>query len=347
MLHLSKKAAVFAISAIVTAASAAGCAPSSPGAGASNQSAASGKKLQVAYVENFSAHEFYQNIGRGATAEADKLGIDFTIADANSDMNKQISLGETLLAKNIDALIVTPVDAKGVQPLIDEAMAKGIPVITESVKADKQTCYVGIDDFQGGYLDGKFAGQYVKDHNFPTPKALLVGLPALEACVNRTEGFKKGLLELVPDAQIVAEVDGSGMKDKAVQVATDALTAHPDVNLIMGINDDSTLGGVQAYTATGKDPSKLIAFGFGVEGVAAKNALSDPANPYQGGLAMFPENIGKILVDTAVKAANKESVPSDIQVPFDVMTKANVNTYYTKQGDDWLINWDALAKLAS
>lgn len=303
--------------------------------------------LKIAYIVNFASHEFYQNIIKGAQAEADERGVIIEFQDANLDINKQISMGETLLTKGIDALIITPVDAKGVMPLIDQALAANIPVITESVKAENQTCYVGIDDFEGGYLDGKFAGQWLIDANFTDIKCLLVGLPALEACVNRTEGFKKGLLEIIPDAVIAVEVDGQGSKDKAMAVSTDALTANPGVNVIMGINDDSTLGGVQAYLAGGGDPTKLAAFGFGVEGIAAKNELSDSASPYQGGLAMFPENIGRLLVDAAIKAANGETVPTDIQVPFDVMTKDNVSKYYTKNGDSWDIIWSEVLKLGN
>ena len=305
------------------------------------------KNMRVGYIVNFAAHEFYKNIIKGMRDTAEKSGIEIDVVDANQDIAKQISAGENLLAKGIDALIITPVDAKGVMPLIEQAMKEGIPVITESVKAEKQTCYVGIDDFQGGYLDGKYAGEYAKKTNFGTPKVLLVGLPALEACVNRTEGFKKGLLEVIPEAEIVAEVDGQGIKDKAMAVATDALTAHPDINMIMGINDDSTLGAVQAYKAAGMDISKLAAFGFGVEGNAAKNELVDPDSPYQGGLAMFPENIGRICVEMAVKAANGEDIPSDVQVPFDVMNKENVNAYYQKDGDEWNIMWEEVEKLSS
>ncbi|MGI6778128.1 MAG: substrate-binding domain-containing protein [Acetivibrionales bacterium] len=305
------------------------------------------EKIRIGYIVNFAAHEFYKNIIKGQRETAEKLGIEIDVVDANQDIAKQISAGENLLAKKVDALIITPVDAKGVMPLIEQAMKEGIPVITESVKAEKQTCYVGIDDFQGGYLDGKYAGEYIKNNNLETPKALLVGLPALEACVNRTEGFKKGLLEVIPEAEIVAEVDGQGAKDKAMAVATDALTAHPDINMIMGINDDSTLGAVQAYKAAGMDISKLAAFGFGVEGNAAKNELADSDSPYQGGLAMFPENIGKICVEMAVKAVNGEDVPSDVQVPFDVMNKKNVNDYYQKDGDEWMIKWEEVEKLSS
>lgn len=306
--------------------------------------AAKDKKLKIAYIENFAAHEFYENICAGAKNEAEKLGVELMIADGNGDINKQISLGENYLVQDIDALIVTPADATGIAPLIEKAVAAGVPVITESVKAEKQTTYVGIDDFEGGKLVGVFAGNYVKEHNLDVKKCLLVGLPALEACVNRTEGFKEGMLSIIPTAEFV-EVDGQGAKDKAMEVATNALTANPDINLIMGINDDSTLGGIQAYTAQGNDVKDLVAFGFGVEGVAAKNELSNLDSPYMGGLGMFPENIGKILVEKAVAAANKEEMPDTVKVPFDVLNKDNINEYYTQSGDQWFINWNALDNL--
>jgi ABC-type sugar transport system substrate-binding protein len=53
------------------------------------------------------------------------------------------------------------------------------------------------------------------------------------------------------------------LKDRAVQVAADALTANPDVNIIFGINDDSALGGLQAFESQGGDTSQLLVVGFG------------------------------------------------------------------------------------
>lgn len=310
----------------------------------SKDSASGDAKLKMAYIENFASHEFYENICAGAKAEAEDADIELMIADGNGDINKQISLGENYLTQDVDALIVTPADATGITPLVDKAMTDGVPVITESVKADKQTSYIGIDDFEGGRLVGEYAGKYINDNKFKLKKCLLVGLPALEACVNRTEGFKEGLKSVVPDAEFI-EIDGQGAKDKAMQVATNALTANPDINLIMGINDDSTLGAIQAYVTQGGDSKDVIAFGFGVEGVAAKNELNDADSPYMGGLGMFPENIGRLLVQTAAKAASGETVQETVQVPFDVLTKENISTYYTKSGDKWEINWDAIETL--
>jgi ABC-type sugar transport system substrate-binding protein len=305
---------------------------------------AEGEGLKIGYIENFAAHEFYQNVIKGMQETADAAGYTLEVSNADGDVAKQISIGENMLAKDVDVLIVTPVDAAGVMPLIDQATAAGVPVITESVPATSQTCYVGIDDYSAGVIDGKAAGEYAKANGI-TPKLLVVGFPALEVCVDRSEGFKAGLKEVIPEMEVATEVDGQGAKDEAVKVATDAITAHPDVNMIMGINDDSTIGGLLAAESSGLDMSKVCGFGFGVEGIAAKALLADPTSSYKGGLGMFPENIGRLCVEYAAKAANGEEVPVAITVPTAELTSDNVTEYYTQEGTDWIIDWDKVKAL--
>jgi ribose transport system substrate-binding protein len=51
------------------------------------------------------------------------------ITDAGGDINKQIADIEDLLAKGIDALLVTPASPTALVPVIEEAYESGIPVI--------------------------------------------------------------------------------------------------------------------------------------------------------------------------------------------------------------------------
>ena len=113
----------------------------------------------------------------------------------------------------------------------------------------------------------------------------------------------------------------------------------------MGINDDSTIGGLLACEAAGMDMSKVTGFGFGVEGIAAKDLLSDPSSSYKGGLGMFPEMIGKLCVEMAAAAVKGEEVPVAITTPLEVLTNENVTQYYTHEGSDWVINWEVVEKL--
>src|SRR5205809_614792 len=161
------------------------------------------KPTTLGHVTNYLVHEWYQNETKAEKGEAQRFGIDFSINDANLNLQKSLAALDDYVAKKEQAIVFTPVDEKASGPAIQ-----------------------------------------------------------------RAKGHKTGF----PAAKIVS-VDGKGLKDEAVKVSTDALTANRDINVIFGINDDSALGGLQAYRAAGLPDSKVLVAGFGCEGKACKTNL--------------------------------------------------------------------------
>lgn len=305
--------------------------------------AAAAKKIKVGYVVNFMSHEWYQNICKGAKRRAEELGVSLEIADANLDSAKQVAAAENMIAKGVDVLVLTPVDAKALVPVVRQAKNAGIPVITESNVVKGAVTYVGIDNKASGKKAGQWFVQYAKEHNID-PKILIIGLPNFEDCSLRVAGFKEALAESDIKYEIVQEVDGQGLKEQALKVATDALTAHPDINVIFGINDDSTTGGMAAYKAAGLDEDKLVAIGFGFEGAVGREALLGDT-PYKSALAMFPNFVGASLIDAAVKVYNGEKMPAHYETPTIMITKENFDRFYEKVGDTYVMNFEAIREL--
>ena len=305
----------------------------------------SGGGIKMGFIIPFASHEWYANTQKGAQMTADELGYELIVTDCRNDQDTQISQGQAMLAQQVDVLIMAPVDGDGVMPLIDEARDQGIPVVTHAVVAQWQDIFVGTPDWDAGVALGVKAGEYALEKGLDTPNCLLVGLPALPSCVDRSEGFKEGMLSVIPEATFI-DVDGGGNKDTAMPAASDALTGNPNVNTIMGINDDSTLGGVQAYDALGYDMGNLIAWGFGCEGIAAKNEMSNPDSPYKGSLAMFPEYYGRMTVLAARDILDGiEHTNEWLKLPVEVMTIDNLSGFYTQEGDSWNILWPNIEAL--
>jgi ABC-type sugar transport system substrate-binding protein len=300
-------------------------------------------QLKFGYVLNDMSHEWYQNIAKGARARAAELGIDINIADAAMDAAKQVSQLENMLTQGVDVLIITPVDVKALPNIIAEADKAGIPVVTESNVVPGTATYVGIDNVTGGKRAGTWFAEYARANNIE-PRILIVGLPAFEDCRQRVEGFKAGMDAAGLKYTILQEIDGQGSKEISLKVAQDAITAHPDVNVIFGINDNSTTGGMVAYKEAGLDESKLTAIGFGFEGVVGREALLS-GGPYKAAVAMFPDYVGVSVVDAAVKAANKEPLPSHFESGTVVITQENFSQFYTKDGNDYKTNFEAIRSL--
>lgn len=316
---------------------------STPAEGSTAPAPADGAKLKVGYVVNLMSHQWYQNICNGAKARAEELGVELLLADANNDSATQITACENFIASKVDILVVTPVDAKALANVTEQAKAAGIPVITESNRVDNTTTLVGISNETGGQLAGEWFVDYAKKNNID-PKVLLIGTPANEDCRQRVSGFKTALEASGMKYEIKQEVDGKGIKEKAIEVATDALTANPDINVIFGINDDSATGGMQAYKAAGLDESKLTVIGFGFEGSVGQNALMGNT-AYKAALAMFPNYVGVALIDAAVKISEGETLPEHYETPITVMTPDNFSTFYNKVGDGYEMNFEAIRGL--
>ena len=286
------------------------------------------KKLKIGYVINFMSHEWYQNISKSAIARAAELDIELIVADANLDVAAQISKAENMLAQGVDVLILSPVDAKAMGPIVRQAKEVGTHVFTESNPVPGADSYVGIDNHVGGVKAGEWFVEYAKEQGIE-PKILVIGLPNFEDCRQRVDGFKEALEKAGLDYEIVQEVDGQGLKEKAFKVAQDALTANPNINVIYGINDDSTTGGMAAYKAAGLDEEKLTAIGFGFEGTVGQTALTG-ATTYRAALAMFPNFVGGALIDAAVKLAKGEKLPPHYETPTIVLTRDNIDRFYDR-----------------
>ncbi|MDR0518665.1 MAG: substrate-binding domain-containing protein [Clostridiales Family XIII bacterium] len=302
-----------------------------------------GTSFTIGYVCNFMSHEWYQNVTNGAKRRAEELGITLEIADANQDSSQQISFAENFIAKGVDVLALTPVDATTLGPVIEKAKDAGIIVITESNPVGGEYTCVGADNKGAGKQAGEWFGNYGKDNNIDL-KFLLVGFPNFEDCRLRVEGFKEGLEASGAKYSIEQEIDSQGGKEKALQGATDACTANPDINAIFGINDDSTQGGVQGYKAAGLDSSKLSAVGYGLEGVVGREALQDDT-PIVAELAMFPDFVGACIVDASKKAVAGEDLPERYLTPTTMVTKETYGDFYTQEGDAWILDFDAVEAL--
>ena len=100
---------------------------------------------------------------------------------------------------------------------------------------------------------GRNVAKYIKE-NWPADKevnVLTVNLLIAPNCWGRTDGFLFGLLEGGIDYNWVTEVDGLGNLPTSLEVCNDAFIAHPEINVVVGINDDSMFGGFKAAEQLG------------------------------------------------------------------------------------------------
>lgn len=102
-------------------------------------------------------HPFYIELANAMKAEAQREDVTLNISIANQDLNKQLSDVEDFITKEVDAIIISPVDSRGVQAAIIKAEKAGIPVVSVDVAAEgvPVISHVATDNYAGGVEAGR------------------------------------------------------------------------------------------------------------------------------------------------------------------------------------------------
>jgi ribose transport system substrate-binding protein len=202
-------------------------------------------------------HVFYRDLEMGLKNAARERGFNLVITSGDWDLAKQQGQIENFIVQKVAAIIVCPVNSKGIGPAIEKANQAGIPVFTADIKANegRVVSHIASDN----YLGGKLAGEYLAKALSGKGKVAVIDQPIVESAIERVRGFEDVMHES-PGIQIVAKPSGDGVRDKAMKAAEDLLQGYPDLNGIFGINDDSALGALSAIESSGR--KGIVVMGF-------------------------------------------------------------------------------------
>ena len=136
-------------------------------------------------------HPFYVALADAMKEEARKDGVKLDIAIANQDLNKQVSDVEDFISKHVNAIILSPVDSRGVKAAVGKAQKAGIPLITVDIAANgvDVTCHVATDNYAGGVKAGELMAKVLGGKG----KVGIIDYPTVQSVIDRVAGFKKAL----------------------------------------------------------------------------------------------------------------------------------------------------------
>lgn len=253
---------------------------------------------------------------------------------ADSQAANAPALLEGRLLDRVDVLIATALDARFDRTLVDRAVKRGIPVIGESLGSPGMKTVVAVDSYHAGVALGRWSGNFAREH-FHGRANVLDLTYALTNTRARSQGFTVGLREILPEAQVTLSIDAQSRAQTSKQITIDALSVHPEINIIFGINDATAWGAMCACEELGKDPSGLLVVTFGLEGDTLKNSLLASNSFCRAGLAMFPEIIGPVCIQAAIAAFNHKPLARELITPHVILDRESLNHYYAKTAAGW------------
>mgnify|MGYP000874252207 CR=1 FL=1 len=280
------------------------------------------KSINVGAVEKTLANEYWQLLAQGYKSQGTKLGmsVDVQAAQNESDQAGQLSIAESMLAKNYDALLVSPQTNSNLSPAIDKARAAKVPVINvdDALTADSDV-FVGNDQKDNGVNAAKYIAEKIGNSG---QVACIEGQAGVYATTERTAGFKETIAQY-SDIKLVASVTASWDRQKAMDTATTIMNQYPDVKAFYCNNDDMALGVVEAVKSADKLGKVIV---IGTDGIS-EALKSIKAGELTGTVDSFPEKTGEIAMEVAARMIGGQKMPRVITTPQALIDKDNMAKY--------------------
>jgi ribose transport system substrate-binding protein len=246
-------------------------------------------------------HAFYLELADAMKKQAAKENVTLDLSIANQDLSKQISDVEDFISKKVNAIILSPVDSKGVKAAVLKAQAAGIPVITVDIAAAgvNVTSHVATDNYTGGVKAGELMAKVTGGKG----KIGVLHYPSVQSVVDRVEGFKKALAAF-PEMKIVSIQPGI-TRTEALASSQNMLQANPDLVGIFGFGDDAALAALASVKSAGLLKQVKV---VGFDGMAEARTAVDKEPAFVGVIRQYPDQMGAKAVELAVKVLRGGSV---------------------------------------
>ena len=343
--RISRRSAALAAATVAGIALAAcGSSSGSSSTGTSSSASASSgssssKPLNLAYLSFAVENSYDAPMLAAAQAVASDNHATMKVFDANNSPQTQYAqLQDVISSGQYNGIILQPIFGTGLTGLVKEAISKGIKV-------------VNMDQILGPNLSTdapQVAGLSANVTFVPTDIGTKLGMLVVQACqaknlnpckVGYLYDIKASALDVAvygafskaiaadPAVKIVAQGQSFFSPTTGLTAVQDMLTAHPDLNLIVG-SDQGIEGGAQAVQAAHRT-GKVILVGYGASAAALAGVTS---GAWYADVAQAPASEGRLAVQALVAALRTGKSSGGIdpvaQLPDGgVVTKANVSQF--------------------
>jgi ribose transport system substrate-binding protein len=213
------------------------------------------KKWRVMVIPKGTTHEFWKTIHAGALKAAGELGNVEVIWQGplkEDDRTQQIDLVRSAVASGVDGIVLAPLDARALVEPVEQAMAKGIPVVIfdSGLQTTKMVSYVATNNYNGGVLAAKRLGELLKGEGRIILLRYAVGSESTE---QREKGFVDTIAKEFPKITYLSDDQYAGAtSDTAQRISQNLVTRYRgQIDGIFCPNESSTLGMLRALEEAG------------------------------------------------------------------------------------------------
>lgn len=271
-----------------------------------------------------SIDEHWLSVRNGAEDKVKELGnieLIFRAPAGKTDPNEQTRMAEDAINQKADAILLAPSDPAALAPVAAKIKEANIPLILidSAISTEDYDAFFSTDNEAAGALAGEAFAKLVKGRG---KIGIVHAQPSSTTAIARGKGFENKIKEIAPNIQIVSVQYSDGDKARALNIATDIMTANPDLVGFFTSNEGSTIGVARAIEDMGKkDSVMLVGFDKSQDTIRALENGTLKATIVQN-----PYRMGYEGIQTAVDILESKEVSRLTDTGANVVTLENIDT---------------------
>ena len=213
----------------------------------------------------------------------------------------------------------------GMETAMQEIIDAGIPVVNFDVDVDCQGIYkVTGDNYDMGYQSAKFITEKVGD----AATIAVMDVPSSgSVCELRKQGFYDYINEIGYDQSNIFESQEDGFtRDNGLKDMADLLEKYDHIDAVYSMDDETSMGAIQAITEAGRTDIKAITGGGGCQEYF--NMIADPQYADLGLCsALYSPAMIQDAIRTGIALLNGETPDAVVVIPTTIVSADNVADY--------------------
>ncbi|EPD0172787.1 sugar ABC transporter substrate-binding protein [Klebsiella variicola] len=277
--------------------------------------------VSMAYFDQ----NFLTIIRQSIEKEAQARHVDVQFEDARGDTGRQADQVQSFIASGVDAIIVDPVDSASTPQLTKMAQQVKMPLVyVNRTPGDKTlppgVVFVGSDERESGTLQMEALAKLA---SYKGNVAIMIGNLTDAGALQRTKDVEQ-VVAKYPAMKVVQKQPANYSRSEGMDLMQNWTGNGEAIDIVAANNDEMAIGAAMALE---KSQKKLLIGGIDATPDGLKALASDKIQ-----VTVFQDAVGqgKTALAVALKLIKGEKVESHVWIPFELVTKENMQTYVEK-----------------
>ena len=256
---------------------------------------------------------FFVDLKSGIESEAKKLGYDVVVLDSQNDPAKEVSNMEDISVKNVDVVLLNPVDSDSAIASVMVANNLELPVITvdRASNGGQVVSHVASDNVEGGKMAAKYL---VEKLNNKGNIVELEGIAGSSATRDRGTGFDNEIEN--SNLNIITKQSADFDRTKGLSVMENIIQSKDNIAAVFAQNDEMALGALKALQDANMNDVLVVGFDATDDAIASVEKGDMAAT-----IAQQPKLIGETAVNLAHRYLSGEKVENFAPVELKLIAK--------------------------